>query len=81
MVHMYDLTGGDRLRSLRQWFENVVQYGSAFGCDAEPFKSWLIVKESMYDEAVEIFSDTSVNITKWGKKHLLKYKKQTSFLQ
>ena len=70
MGYADDLTGGGRLRSLRQWFENVVQYGPAFGYDAEPSKSWLIVKESMYDEAVEIFSDTSVKITKRGKKHL-----------
>ena len=29
-----------------------------------------MVKESLYDDAVEIFKDTSVNITKRGKKHL-----------
>ena len=29
-----------------------------------------MVKESEYDEAVEVFKDTDVKITKWGKKHL-----------
>ena len=29
-----------------------------------------MVKESEYDEAVEVFKDTDVNITKRGKKHL-----------
>ena len=39
---------------------------------AEPSKSWLVVKESSFDNAVEIFKDTSVNITRrektswWG---------------
>ena len=65
-----DLTGGGRLRALKRWFDNVVKYGPPFGYHAEPSKSWLVVKESLYDDAVEIFKDTSVNITKRGKKHL-----------
>ena len=65
-----DLTGGGLLRALRRWFDNVLKYGPPFGYDAEPSKSWLVVKESLYDEAVEIFKGTSVNITKSGKKHL-----------
>ena len=65
-----DLTGGGRIRALRKWFDNIVLYGPSFGYDAEPSKSWLVVKESEYDEAVEVFKDTDVNITKRGKKHL-----------
>ena len=65
-----DLTGGGRLRALKKWFDNVVLYGPQFGYDAEPSKSWLVVKDSLYDEAVEIFKDTAVKITKKGKKHL-----------
>ena len=65
-----DLTGGGCIRALRKWFDNIVLYGPSFGYDAEPSKSWLVVKESDYDEAVEVFKDTDVNITKRGKKHL-----------
>ena len=64
-----DLTGGGRLRALKKWFDNVVLYGPQFGYDAEPSKSWLVVKDSLYDEAVEIFRDTAVKIAKRGKKH------------
>ena len=39
-------------------------YGPSVGYDAEPSKSWLVVKESEYDEAVKVFKDTDVKITK-----------------
>ena len=65
-----DLTGGGRLRELKKWFCNVVFYRPQFGYDAEPSKSWLVGKDSLYDEALEIFKDTAVKVTKKGKKHL-----------
>ena len=41
-----------------------------YGYDAEPTKSWLIVKEQLQDEATQAFLGTGVNITVSGKKHL-----------
>ena len=70
VAYVDNLTGGGRLRALKRWFENEFKYGPPFGCHAESSKSWLVVKEFFYEDAVKISKDTSVNITKSGKKYL-----------
>jgi hypothetical protein len=65
-----DLTGGGKIINLRSWFDKIVDHGPKYGYDAEPTKSWLIVKEHLLDEATLAFEGTGVNITKSGKKHL-----------
>ena len=65
-----DLTGGGKLLWLRQWFDAIVQNGPMYGYDAEPTKSWLIVKEEQLVMAEHIFAGTGVRITTRGKKHL-----------
>ena len=65
-----DLSGGGKLGKLRRWFAGIVDKGPLFGYYAEPSKSWLIVKESKFDEAQACFEGTGVNITVLGKKHL-----------
>ena len=65
-----DLTGGGKLDSLRSWFDNIVDNGPMYGYDAEPTKSWLIVKPDLHEQATHIFEGTGVNITTRGKKHL-----------
>ena len=44
--------------------------GPKLGYNAEPTKSWLIVKEENHGDAEAIFKDTGVNITTDGKQHL-----------
>ena len=40
------------------------------GYNAEPTKSWLIVKPDLHEQVTRIFEGTGVNITTRGKKHL-----------
>ena len=47
--------GGGVLQNLRKWFDDILEYGPMYGYNAEPTKSWLIVKEEQLQEA-EIFS-------------------------
>ena len=65
-----DLTGAGKIGDLKHWFDSILDKGPLFGYYAEPTKSWLIVKDAHLDEAKTIFSDTAVNITTRGKKHL-----------
>ena len=65
-----DLTGGGKLNELKQWLDVILQKGPLFGYNAEPSKSWLVVKEEKLEEAKAVFAETSVNITSKGKKHL-----------
>ena len=65
-----DLTGGGKLKGLRKWLDAIVEKGPMFGYNAEPSKSWLIVKEEKLEEAESVFEGAGVNITVHGKKHL-----------
>ena len=65
-----DLTGVGKLNQLLSWWKMIVHFGPYIGYYAKPSKSWLIVKEEYYNEAMEMFSDTGLNVTMEGKKHL-----------
>jgi len=65
-----DLTGGGKLSQLKRWLDAIVENGPRMGYNAEPTKSWLIVKEEKQNEAEAIFQNSGVNITTHGKKHL-----------
>ena len=65
-----DLTGAGKLVRLRKWLDAIVERGPKFGYNAEPSKSWLIVKEEKLEEAKLVFQGAGVNITTQGKKHL-----------
>ena len=65
-----DSSAGGRLNNLKAWWESLVERGLAYGYFANPDKSWLVVKEDKYNEAMEIFHNTNVNITKDGRHYL-----------
>ena len=65
-----DLAGGSKLERLREWWDRTVQYGPAFGYYPKSSKSWLIVKESEFERAQEVFQGTGINITTSGQKYL-----------
>ena len=52
------------------WWERITLLGPAYGYNANPSKTWLVVKPEHHSLAVEIFSDTGVNITCEGKRYL-----------
>ena len=65
-----DLGGGSKLEKLRDWWNKCVLHGPAMGYHPKPSKSWLVVKEEMFDKATELFNDTGVQITIEGREYL-----------
>ena len=65
-----DLAGGGSLKELRSWWENVNKFGPLLGYYPKTSKSWIIVKNDKYDEAVNEFQNTNLNITTEGHKYL-----------
>ena len=65
-----DATGAGRLSPLRTWWDKLNQHGPLYGYYPNGAKTWLVVKQEKYDEAVQIFSGTEVRITTQGKRHL-----------
>ena len=54
----------------KKWWGNIVEHGPSFGYYPKASKSWLVVKEDKYEEAVRVFADTAINITTEGRKYL-----------
>ena len=48
----------------------IVQRGPAFRYYVNPSKTYLIVKQNRYEEAVKVFEDTGVHTTTNGKRYL-----------
>ena len=77
-----DLTGAGKLSELKQWWDETCKVGPTIGYYPKSSKSWLIVKDKFEAKAKEIFSDSNVNITSSGQRHLgavigdLEYKKK-----
>ena len=65
-----DLGGLGKLIEIRSWWDNVCKFGPLLGYYPEPSKSWLIVKEELAADAMQIFHDTEIKITIEGRKYL-----------
>ena len=65
-----DLGGLGKLIEIRSWWDNVCKFGPLLGYYPEPSKSWLIVKEELAADAMQIFHDTEIKITTEGRKYL-----------
>ena len=63
-----DATACGSLSELRLWWNKLLQFGSAFGYFPNPSKICLVVKESFYDAAVEMFQGSRISITVDGKR-------------
>ena len=55
---------------IKIWWDSINLHGPFIGYFPEPSKSWLIVKEEHYDEAITAFEGSKVKITKEGNRHL-----------
>ncbi len=53
------------LTDLRAWWEELSTHGPKYGYYANAAKTWLVTKENVRSEALEIFSGTAVNILSW----------------
>ena len=65
-----DIAGSGKLQKLKTWWDKIMEAGPKLGYFPKASKSWLGVKENMYDSAVRIFNGTGVNITSQGRKYL-----------
>ena len=64
-----DISGAGKIEELRKWWENITTHGPLLGYYPNPDKSWLVVKQELFDKATEKFNDTGVNITTEGRKY------------
>ena len=65
-----DLAGAGTLEALKIWWDAIVELGPYIGYNAEPSKSWLIVKPEFLQSAETIFTGSGLKITAEGRKHL-----------
>ena len=56
--------------NLKEWWDNINNFGPSYGYLANAKKSWLVVKEAYYTSALSAFHGTNLNITTTGKPHL-----------
>ena len=65
-----DATGCGSLEDVKTWWDELMGSGPPLGYFPSPKKCWLIVKPEKEQAAKEIFSETAINITTEGRKHL-----------
>ncbi len=65
-----DATAVGKLVALRHWWDEIASIGPNYGYYANATKTWLVVKEDYYDEAVRVFAGSNVKITSEGRPHL-----------
>ena len=65
-------TGAGSLKSLKNWWTNIISEGGRFGYYVNEKNSWLIIKsEGFLETATNLFRDSKVNIKREGKRHLV----------
>ena len=65
-----DASAAGDLSAIRQWWDHLVQICPEYGYYPNAPKTWLIVKEESFSQAIQVFQDSGVSITKEGKRHL-----------
>ena len=65
-----DATGCGSLEDVKTWWDELMGSGPPLGYFPSPPKCWLIVKPEKEQAAKEILSETAINITTEGRKHL-----------
>ena len=65
-----DSAAAGLLQHLREWWDCLLDIGPGLGYFPNAKKTWLVVKPQHLDEAVRIFKDTGVQVTKEGQRYL-----------
>ena len=66
-----DATGAGSIEALKSWWTTIIEEGTRYGYYVNGGKSWLILKNhSLLQKTENLFSDTKINITTDGKRHL-----------
>ena len=66
-----DLFGAGKIKELKRLWLFIKNEGPKYGYFQQEHKTWLIVKPEFVSEANRVFSVTEVNITTYGRKHLV----------
>ena len=70
-----------KLTSLRRWWDAISTRGQKFGYFMNASKTWLVMNKTFESHAVEIFPNTSVNITSRGRPYLSAPLRSSSFVK
>ena len=66
-----DAKGAGSLESLKKWWINIIAEDASYGYCVNESKSWLILKnQTLLKKSESLFSDTKINVTTEGKRHL-----------
>ena len=57
-----DASAAGRLDNLKSWWDQIVKIGPEYGYFPKASKTWLNVKDSVYEKATSVFQDTGVSI-------------------
>ena len=70
--HWYadDSSAGGKMVRLKVWWDRLLERGPAFGYQANPSKSVLVVKPECLDEARRVFAGSGIRITDEGHRYL-----------
>ena len=61
-----DASGAGSIKDVLKWWKSQEKMGPMFGYYPNTLKCWLIVKPNKYEEAMEAFQNTEINVTKEG---------------
>ena len=62
-----DASAADKLIQLHKWWTVLAEVGPRYGYFVNAPKTWLVVKENLYEVAVSLFGSTGVQITTEGR--------------
>ena len=65
-----DASGAGFTTDVLKWWQSLEKIGLMFGYHPNTIKCWLIVKPNKYEEAIEAFQNTGINVTTEGRHHL-----------
>ena len=65
-----DTTGSRKLEEIKIWWDTLMTEGSKYGYYPKPSESFLIVKQHYREYAERIFTESNINITTDGARHL-----------
>ena len=65
-----DLTVAGKLVDIKNFWDKLATIGLKYGYFPKPIKSYLIVKKNFLKDVKTIITDTNINITTDGRKHL-----------
>ena len=65
-----DFPGRGKLKSLKQWFDEICRRGPFIRYYVNPTNTWVIVKDHELEKAFRIFTGTGIKTTSDGRIHL-----------